>query len=193
MKKAIMVFKIITLVLWIIIAFWAFVPVGKMTWVFSMIFYMINAIVYLILWLLMIRHTERWVDDILLLFIPVCFYTGINIATSAGTVYFCLTIAISLITVGLTILSLVKKPEADYQSIRKWPIITIAVVSVLLTVLSEYLTGKFYDIVDTKTETVDTWKLTLLKYNDIIALAVLLIVFIVFLSIERKRKKNRTL
>ena len=176
--------------LWVLTAFFAFVPLGGMNWVLGMVFALVNALAYLVLWLFMFRHREKRIDDILMLFIPIYFFTGITIATWGLEIYYIITIVIGVITVTLTILSLIQKPEQNRLQIRNTYIVIMAVTSVIFTITCLFLTKWYYALYHSDSE---TQLERFLKYNPLYPLALLMIMFLLFLLVgKEKNREDRT-
>ena len=183
-RKRTKVCIIIILVLWVLTAFGAFVPLSNMFWVLGMYMAAITALAYLFLWLIMFRHREKRIDDVLMLFMPIYFLTGITIATWGREECYYTAIIVSLITVALTVLSLVQKPVQERLRIRNSYLIIMAVSSVILVITCIVLTSVYYDYVHSDQEV----PLESFLYNTpFYALALLLIMFFVFLFISREK------
>ena len=183
-RKRTKVCIIIILVFWVLTAFGAFVPLSNMFWVLGMYMAAITALAYLFLWLIMFRHREKRIDDVLMLFMPIYFLTGITIATWGREECYYTAIIVSLITVALTVLSLVQKPVQERLRIRNNYLIIMAVSAVILVITCIVLASVYFDYVHSDQEV----PLESFLYNSpFYALALLLIMFFVFLFIGREK------
>ena len=88
----------------------------------------------------------------------------------------------------LTVLSLTKKPDENYEQINKTWYIVMGSISIILTVFSLVLKIKSIDPYQTGEK--NTENTIFSKYDEIIILAVLLILFLLCLFCGQKKKRD---
>ena len=178
---------IFILELWVLTAFFAFVPVSRMSWVSGMVFALINAFAYLVLWVFMFRHREKRIDDIFMLFIPIYCFTGTSIAAEGLKINNVIAVIISLIPVILTVLSLLQKPEQHRFRIKNTYLIIMAATAVIFStaclILNDWYHAHYASVSGTQTAQI-------LKHNPLYLLALLLIMFFVFLLLGREKSRQ---
>ena len=177
------------LIIEIFAAFFAFVPLG-MNWVWGMILSMVAAIVYAVFWFIKLNDRNALRDDILLLFLPVFFYTGITIATTGGPVYFITTVVISLAAAVMSLISLLTRTESRKNRAKKKSIVFMGILALTFHVLAEVFHQKYLRIWQSshyRTLSEASEDVKLLFYAPIGLLGILLIVYFILLLCSREK------
>ena len=138
---------------------------------------------YLVLWLLFYRHREKRIDDVLMLFIPIFAFGGTLAYSWGPDIYLITAIGLILITVVLTVLSFVQKPDMEALHVRNKYMVIMVGTAFLFVLLNVCLTSLLGEVDSNET----TWLIHFLKNNPLYLLALLLIMFFVFLFIGREK------
>ena len=161
-------------------AFCAFVPLG-MIWVYGMILSMAAAVVYAVFWFLKLNHRTNRTDDMLLLFLPVFFYTGFSLALRGETVSFTATVAVSAGAAVLSCLSLRAKPDESGKRVPGERILLMGGLSIVLLGAAHICENEYRKLCALYQLREATGIVRILYYAPVALLGILLTVFTVLL------------
>ncbi len=194
MKKSQIILLVISLINQALIAVFALVPFKGHQWILPMIIPLFNVIIYGIIFIQFLRSYKYKGYEVynipsmlMILFIPLYFYSAINISTSGDHIYY---IFAGITAVFITILTILmfalnnKRENINVKTLKKSSIIYL-IICVVLCFIAFKLTQYYYSI---NRDVIKNYRQ--LFYSSLYIYIGLIIIYLIFIIINIRKLKQ---
>ena len=146
-KVSIRILIIISLFTQVLTAFFAFVPISKLSWIYGMIFAAIATIFYAIIFFILFLKELNIPFTLFVLFIPVYAYNSLFISSSARTYCFVLAIITGVFMTVISIIALISSFKLSmmfFSSKVRFPSIILLAMSIVFSISGSRLDYRIF-------------------------------------------------